>query len=191
MKLERRILMYFGLFFKAPPKSGGGDDSSTTTVDKASAKPAKKAAKKTPTADVSIPYDAAARLAFDSWASAHEGADTSDSAFEKFQLLYEAQAVAMVTAKQMKRNMDNFAVQVKKLGSLMTMLEHQLEGKEYIGGNNFTFADVFTGHLLYRYFTLEFERKELENVKAYYDRLTKRATYREHVMVDYSSLKVE
>lgn len=97
----------------------------------------------------------------------------------------------LIRTPKAERNMENFTVQVEKLDTLMTMLENRLEGRTYIGGDDFTFADILTGHLLYRYFTLDFTRKELPNVKAYYDRLQKREAYREHVMVDYSSLKVE
>lgn len=85
---------------------GGGSESSDDT---AAAKPApKKAVPKAPKIDVSIPYDAAARMAFEAWAEGQEKADTSEKAFAAFSTMYEAQAVADVTAKQMKRNMANF-----------------------------------------------------------------------------------
>ncbi len=47
------------------------------------------------------------------------------------------------------------------------------------------------GHLLYRYFTLDFDRADTPNLAAYYERLTERPAYREHVMVSYDSLRVE
>lgn len=90
-----------------------------------------------------------------------------------------------------ERDWDNFAVQVSKMADLMTIAEHELEGKTYLSGDKLTFADIMFGHALYRYYTLEFDRKHLPNLKAYYDRLCQREAYREHVMVDYSSLQVE
>lgn len=86
---------------------GGGDSSGDST---AAAAPAKKKApaKKAPKVDVSIPYDAAARMAFDAWVAGQEKADSSDKAYGMFKTLYEAQAVAEVTAKQKARDLANF-----------------------------------------------------------------------------------
>lgn len=50
-------------------------------------------------------------------------------------------------------------------------------------------ADIWVGHVLFRYFTLELERQVPPGVQDYYDALTARAAYRTHVMVDYSELK--
>lgn len=87
----------------AASASGGGSDDTTS-------KPAGRSmfSKKKSKVDLSIPYDAAARLAFDDWAASQDNAETSEKAFEKFKTMYEVQAVAEVTAKQMKRNMESF-----------------------------------------------------------------------------------
>ena len=89
------------------------------------------------------------------------------------------------------RNMDELAAQVQTLGPLMTMASSQLAETAYLGGDDFTFADVMFGHTLYRYFTLEIERPNLPNLEKYYLRLQDRPAYREYVMVDYSSLQVD
>ena len=67
---------------------------------------------------------------------------------------------------------------------------NRLAGAPYLGGDDFTLADVQFGHLLYRYFTLEIERPERKGLSAYYDRLVARPAYREHVMVPYDELRV-
>ena len=52
------------------------------------------------------------------------------------------------------------------------------------------FADVMLGHILYRYFDVDFARVPTRNLEAYYRRCTERPAYREHVMVSYDSLRV-
>jgi len=83
------------------------------------------------------------------------------------------------------------ASQIKELGRLMTLAADELGENAYLGGQELSFADIMFGHTLYRYFTLEIERPDLPNLLAYYDRLQSRPAYREHVMVDYSALRVE
>ena len=83
------------------------------------------------------------------------------------------------------------ASQIKELGRLMTLAADELGENAYLGGQELSFADVMFGHTLYRYFTLEIERPDLPNLLAYYERLQSRPAYREHVMVDYSALRVE
>jgi len=90
-----------------------------------------------------------------------------------------------------ERDWDNFALQVKKLGELMLVMEKELEGSTFLGSNALSFADIMFGHLLYRYFTLDFERLNLPNLQAYYERLVEREAYRENVMIDYSVLQVQ
>ncbi|HUF87314.1 MAG TPA: glutathione S-transferase family protein, partial [Thermohalobaculum sp.] len=80
---------------------------------------------------------------------------------------------------------------VAKLRRLAPMLEARLGAGPYLGGAKLSFADIMAGHLLYRYFTLDFERADTPNLAAYYRRLGERPTYREHVMVSYESLRVD
>lgn len=57
--------------------------------------------------DISIPYDAAARLEFTSWlASRPSASSNSEEMFAKFKPLYEANAVAEVTVKKQARDLE-------------------------------------------------------------------------------------
>ena len=76
------------------------------------------------------------------------------------------------------------------LNGYLDIAEKQLASGSYLCGNDLTLADVQFGHLLYRYFTLEIERRERAVLRAYYDRLVARPAYREHVMVSYEDLRV-
>ena len=43
--------------------------------------------------------------------------------------------------------------------------------------------------MLYRYFTLDFDKRPAPNLEAYYQRLTQRPAYAEHAMVSYDSMR--
>ncbi len=79
---------------------------------------------------------------------------------------------------------------IRFLDRYLDIAEKQLAMAPYLCGNDFTLADVQFGHLLYRYFTIEIERRERASLRSYYERLTARPAYREHVMVPYDELRV-
>ncbi len=78
---------------------------------------------------------------------------------------------------------------VAKLVPLATILDSQVTKGPWIGGSDFSFADVACGHILFRYFTLAWERPELPALAAYYERLKGRSAFRDHVMVSYEALR--
>ncbi len=89
-----------------------------------------------------------------------------------------------------RRDPDALRRAIGVLNRYLDIAEKQLAGGSYLCGNDLTLADVLFGHLLYRYFTLEIERRERAVLRAYYDRLVARPAYREHVMVSYEDLRV-
>lgn len=90
-----------------------------------------------------------------------------------------------------KRDHAAIAAAAEKLKPLAAMLDARLAGGRYLGGDDVCFADIVVGTLLYRYFTLDFERADTSHLKAYYDRLTERPAYAKHVMVSYESLRAK
>ncbi|MFV0294785.1 MAG: glutathione S-transferase family protein [Hyphomicrobiaceae bacterium] len=78
-----------------------------------------------------------------------------------------------------------------RAGERLEVLDRQLSGRSFIVGEQLSIADVAVGTLMYRYFNLEIPRPSLPHVEAWYERLTRRPTYREHVMVEFESMKVE
>jgi len=97
----------------------------------------------------------------------------------------------LVRTPKAERDMDALSGNTEKIGELMKQAEKALEGKDFLGGDSLSFADIMFGHTLYRYFTLDFERLNLPNLQTYYDRLQSRPAYREHVMIDYSAMQVD
>lgn len=97
----------------------------------------------------------------------------------------------LIRTPKAQRNMDSFAAAVTKIGELMSLAEKRVGESKFLGGDDLCFADIVFGHLLYRYFNLEFDRANLPELRAYYDRLNTREAYQTHVMIDYNVLRVE
>ena len=82
----------------------------------------------------------------------------------------------------------------RAIGVLETNLriaETQLARAGFLGQGEFSLADVQFGHVLFRYFDIPIARGEFPALRRYYDRLTGRPAFREHVMVSYEELRVE
>ena len=79
---------------------------------------------------------------------------------------------------------DQEAVQKSALaaGRLMAILDQQLVGRLFICGDDLTIADVANGILAYRWKNLDIDRPALSNIDAWYERLTQRPGFQEHVM---------
>jgi glutathione S-transferase len=77
----------------------------------------------------------------------------------------------------------------RRLAPLARMLADYIGNGPWIAGESFTFADVACGHILHRYFTLNWNRPDLPTLAHYYQRLQGRPAYRSHAMVSYESLR--
>jgi len=71
----------------------------------------------------------------------------------------------------------------------LSQVDRLLTDRPFVGGQALSLADIAIGTHLYRYFELEIDRPDLPRLAAWYDRLTARAAYREHVMVPFGELK--
>ncbi|MEO0372033.1 MAG: glutathione S-transferase family protein [Pseudomonadota bacterium] len=80
---------------------------------------------------------------------------------------------------------------VTAFNGYMAHLDARLQGRDFVCGDTLTAADIVIGHLLYRWFTIDVARDGYPAVEAYYNRLTERPAYRDHVMVPYDVLRVE
>jgi glutathione S-transferase len=95
----------------------------------------------------------------------------------------------LVGVRAEQRDDKAIAAGVKRVQSLAAMIDARLAEADYLGGGHVCFADTIVGTLLYRYFTLEFERLPTPHLEAYYQRLSQRPAYVRHVMVSYESLR--
>ncbi len=90
-----------------------------------------------------------------------------------------------------QRNTAAIETSIKRVGEKLGILDGVLANYPYILGDTFTVADIPAGGIMYRYFTMPIARPKLPNVEAWYARLSERPAFREHVMIDYSALRVE
>ncbi len=81
------------------------------------------------------------------------------------------------------------AAAVDKVVPLARILDSRLASREWLGADKFSNADIACGHILHRYFTLDWQRPTLAALDDYYHRLQKRAAYRDHAMVSYEALR--
>lgn len=79
---------------------------------------------------------------------------------------------------------------VADLDKVLDIAEAQLSRGAFLAGNDFTLADVQFGHVLFRYFDIPIPRRSRPALGRYYDALTTRPAFREHVMVSYEELRV-
>jgi glutathione S-transferase len=79
---------------------------------------------------------------------------------------------------------------VGHLDTILDVAEAQLSLGTFLAGEDFTLADIQFGHVLFRYFDIAITRQDRPVLRRYYDTLTTRPAFREHVMVSYDELRV-
>jgi len=77
----------------------------------------------------------------------------------------------------------------RTLDKFLDIAETRLSKFPYLVGERLTLADIQFGHCLFRYFDIDIERAEHLYVRRYYDALTTRPAFREHVMLSYEELR--
>ncbi|NCP19212.1 MAG: hypothetical protein GW855_08665 [Erythrobacter sp.] len=81
------------------------------------------------------------------------------------------------------------AAAIENLIPLAKIFEGLLWGREWVGGDHFTFADIACGHILHRYFCLDWDRPDLPLLRDYYEKLQQRPAYLQNAMVPFDDLK--
>lgn len=127
------------------------------------------------------PSDPAARAQIDKWA---EWGKTTLAPAIAFPIFW-----AKVRTPVDKQDPAAIARGIAGFEAKLDILAPLLESAEYVAGPAFTVADIMVGHLLFRWFDMDIERKDRPALEAYYDRLKARPAYAEHVMVSYDSLR--
>ena len=72
---------------------------------------------------------------------------------------------------------------VKGMHDAFAMLNSRLEGRDFVLGDRITVADIPLGCAAYRWYAMPVDHGDFPNVRAWYDRLTTRPPYQEHVMM--------
>jgi glutathione S-transferase len=70
-----------------------------------------------------------------------------------------------------------------KLAASMAILDAHLAKRKYVTGDEFTMGDIPLGTAVQRWFNLPIERESFKNLEAYYQRLQRRAAFKQCVDV--------
>lgn len=126
------------------------------------------------------PADPARRAPLDMWA---EWAKTTfgPALFPIFQQL--------VRLPKAERSAAALEAGVVAMAPVAKRLDARLGAGPWLAGEDFAFADIAAGTLLYRYYTFPFARAETPALDAYYERLKARPAYAKHAMVSYEPLR--
>ena len=84
------------------------------------------------------------------------------------------------------RDMDAVAAGVAACAAIAPILNDHLAANAYLGGDRFTMGDVPVGVIVNRWLNLDIERPDHPHLEAYYQRLSERPGYREHVLIGLS-----
>lgn len=68
------------------------------------------------------------------------------------------------------------------------IMETRLGRTSYLGGEQFSYADIVAGAAMYRWSTMDIERVELPGVEAWHERLNGRRAFRRAINVPYDEL---
>jgi len=98
--------------------------------------------------------------------------------------------IKMIRVPAAERDHDAVAAAAQRTGARMQMLDELIGARAHLTGDALTMGDIAVGTLLYRYFNLEMERPATPNVERWYAALCERPAYKEHVMHDFSAMKV-
>ncbi|MSO71716.1 MAG: glutathione S-transferase family protein [Alphaproteobacteria bacterium] len=91
--------------------------------------------------------------------------------------------LALVRGRPEEKTPDAIKPALERTTRAFTLLDGQFAGKRFVEGEEMTVADIALGIFTYRWFALPIPRPTLPALTAWYDRLTERAGFREHVMV--------
>lgn len=75
------------------------------------------------------------------------------------------------------------------LAASFEVLNTHLGDHKFVAGDRLSMGDTIVGSSLYRYYTMDFEREDLPDLAAYYDRLCQREVYQNTIMTSYDSLR--
>ncbi len=89
----------------------------------------------------------------------------------------------LVRTPEAERDMAAIDAASASASTLYAMLDKWLAGKDFVLGDRLTIGDIPAGAMAYRFMSLVKNRPSMPNLEAWYDRLTSRQAYRDHVML--------
>ena len=81
------------------------------------------------------------------------------------------------------RDLPAIETAARKLGETFAILDRQLAERPYILGDELTMADIPLGASSYRWYALDIERPDYQNLRRWYDSLAQRDAFAQNVMI--------
>ena len=131
--------------------------------------------------EVFWPGDPAARARIDMWA---EWGKTTLAAAFTMPIFWPR-----VRTPAADRDHAKLARAVDRMDQLLEITALQIGDQSYTCGDALSAADITIGHVLFRWFTIDVPRRPNPTIEAYYERLTQRPAFAEHVMVNYDAIR--
>jgi len=94
--------------------------------------------------------------------------------------------VALIRTPPEKRDHAAILMNQESTAAGLRLLDGYLASRAYMIGDKLTVADIPLGCVAYRWYALPIARPELPNLRAWYERLTQRPAFAEHVMLPLS-----
>ena len=81
------------------------------------------------------------------------------------------------------RDMAAIDESAKETARVLGLVDAWLEGRDHMVGERFTIADIPVGAATYRWYGLDVAHPDYPRLRAWYQRLSERAAYQDHVML--------
>ncbi|HEV2559297.1 MAG TPA: glutathione S-transferase [Microvirga sp.] len=94
--------------------------------------------------------------------------------------------IALIRTSKEKRDETSIARAEDDTRRLFTILDQQLQSRSYIAGDSFTIADIACGVTARRWYELDIARPNLPSVRRWYDELSQRPGFRQHIAIPLS-----
>ena len=127
------------------------------------------------------PADPAVRGPLDTWAE--WGKNTFPPAANRVFITHVATPPSKRDAAQMPPRRSAAVIPLARI------LDARIGAGPWLAGDTFTFADLGVGHILYRYYTVDWARPETPALDAYWARLQQRPAYAAHAMKSFEPLR--
>ncbi len=123
---------------------------------------------------VLYPGDAKARGDVDKWLDWHIGFQ-QPAIFGAFW--------GLIRTAEADRDMAAIQASAAESAKLYGIVDGHLQGRNFMAGDQLSLADIPIGAMTYRWYGLEVEHPDYPALRAWYDRLTQRRAFQEHVML--------
>ena len=90
--------------------------------------------------------------------------------------------LALVRTAPDKRDLAALETAQAEAEHALAILDTHLAQRRFVGGEAFTTGDIPVGAAVYRWLALDLQRADRPHVRRWYERLTERPGFREHVM---------